>query len=102
MRLFFVIHYSLFLLTIVYKRNDTRKRNESGYVWTRKLLNPQQNVCGYKRIRIHVDIALLSALNGLKLDSEFYSEFSRRANWRQAYKHNMFILLWQIHCFYCC
>ena len=39
-------------------RVDARKRNESAYVWTRKLLNPQQNVCGYKRIRIRVDRAL--------------------------------------------
>ncbi len=38
-------------------RVDARKRNESAYVWTRKLLNPQQNVCGYKRIRIRVDRA---------------------------------------------
>ena len=36
-------------------RVDARKRNESEYVWTRKVLNPQQNVCGYKRIRIRVD-----------------------------------------------
>ena len=36
-------------------RVDARKRNESAYVWTRKLLYPEQNVCGYKRIRIRVD-----------------------------------------------
>jgi len=36
-------------------RVDARKRNESGYVWTHKLLNPQQNVCGHKQIRIRVD-----------------------------------------------
>ena len=35
-------------------RVDARKRNEFGYVWTRKVLNPQQNVCGCKRIRIRV------------------------------------------------
>ena len=29
-------------------RVDARKRNESEYVWTRKVLNPRQNVCGYK------------------------------------------------------
>ena len=42
-------------LVISWIRVDGRKRNESGYVWMRKLLNPQQNVCGYKRIRIRVD-----------------------------------------------
>ena len=40
-------------------RVDARKRNESEYVWTRKVLNPQQNVCGYKRIRIRVDGAFI-------------------------------------------
>ncbi len=43
---------------------DGRKRNESVYyVWTRKLLNPQQNVCGYKRIRIRVDRALVVCIS---------------------------------------
>ena len=41
-------------------RVDAQKRNEFGYVWTRKVLNPQQNVCRYKRIRIRVDGASLS------------------------------------------
>ena len=36
-------------------RVDARKRRESGYVWTRKVLSLQQNVCGYKRIQTRVD-----------------------------------------------
>ena len=35
------------------------KRNESRYVSTRELLNPQQNVCWYKRTRTRVDRVLV-------------------------------------------
>ena len=38
-------------------RVDARKRHESEYVWTRKVLNPQQNVW-IQRIRIRVDGAI--------------------------------------------
>ena len=40
-------------------RVDARKRNESEYVWTRKVLNPQQNVCRYQRLRIRVDVSIV-------------------------------------------
>ena len=47
-------NYSVFV-SFSQIRVDARKRNEFGYVWTRKVLNLQQNVSGYKRIRIRED-----------------------------------------------
>ena len=61
---------------------DARKRNEFGYVWKRKVLNPQQNVCGYERIRIRVDGALYDQycekLDRDKLLKNFYKLMSER------------------------
>ena len=61
-------------------RVDARKRNESEYVWTRKVLNPHQNVCGYKRIRIRVD--------GARVNFNL-----AREEMRKQYPWNIFLLL---------
>ena len=39
-------------------RVDSLIRFVYGYVWTRKLFNPERKVCGFKSIRIRVDGAL--------------------------------------------